>query len=151
MFPIQFFLKRIVKNVAERNPRMFFRIGTHVNSVYIIDPTNLPFILRLIPNPDKPLLRAERRQEQQEYDARISGSFLTLLGLIDGRIDGDSVFFTRDLKVEGDTEAVVCLRNAIDDLDGSILDDVPTACGPFARPLKRAISMFRQKEAGYAA
>lgn len=54
---------------------------------------------------------------------------MTLLGMIDGRYDGDALFFTRDLCVEGDTEAVVCLRNALDDVDGSIADDVASFFG----------------------
>ena len=54
---------------------------------------------------------------------------MTLLGMIDGRYDGDALFFTRDLIVEGDTEAVVCLRNAVDDVEGSVADDVATFFG----------------------
>lgn len=54
---------------------------------------------------------------------------MTLLGMIDGRYDGDALFFTRDLIVEGDTEAVVCLRNALDDVEGNVADDVATFFG----------------------
>jgi hypothetical protein len=38
-------------------------------------------------------------------------------------------FFTRDLIVEGNTEAVVVLRNALDDLDGNIFDDLAASWG----------------------
>lgn len=54
---------------------------------------------------------------------------MTLLGMIDGRYDGDALFFTRDLSVQGDTEAVVCLRNALDDMEGSVADDVAAFFG----------------------
>ncbi len=144
LFPMQSVLRRIVNYVAQNRPELFARLGTHKDTTYIIDPTNLPFILRLCPNPEYPILTAHRRREKQEYGARISGSFLTLLGMIDGRLDGDSLFFTRDLKVEGNTEAVVCLRNAIDDLEGSIMDDVAQACGPLSRPAQGIVSLLRK-------
>lgn len=50
-------------------------------------------------------------------------------------------FFSRDLIVEGDTEAVVCLRNALDDLDGSITDDVARFFGP---PGRAGLSCLRR-------
>jgi predicted lipid carrier protein YhbT len=34
--------------------------------------------------------------------------------LLEGKLDGDALFFSRDLVVDGDTEAVVMLRNIID-------------------------------------
>ena len=49
--------------------------------------------------------------------------------MVDGQLDGDALFFTRKLVVEGDTEAVVCLRNAIDDVEGSIAEDTANLFG----------------------
>ena len=49
--------------------------------------------------------------------------------MVDGQLDGDALFFTRELVVEGDTEAVVCLRNAIDDTEGSIAEDTANLFG----------------------
>lgn len=60
--------------------------------------------------------------------------------MADGSIDGDALFFSRDLSITGNLEAAVCLRNALDDLDGSIMDDVFGAFGipgRFVRPLLR--------------
>jgi len=37
-----------------------------------------------------------------------------MIELLEGRADGDALFFSRTLTVEGDMEAVVALRNAID-------------------------------------
>ena len=45
-------------------------------------------------------------------------------------------FFTRDLVYEGDTEAVVALRNALDGADIDFLSDVTTGFGPLADPAK---------------
>ena len=67
----------------------------------------------------------------------------TLLDMIDGSLDGDAMFFSRDLKVTGDTEAVVALRNALDDFEGSALDSVIGSFGLLAAPASLALSGLR--------
>jgi len=129
LFPLQPALHRIINNIVREKPEVFDRIGIHKNKLFLIDPLNMPFVLLLRPDPQQPFLRAYRRSESIEFDARIAGTFLTLLDMIDGRLDGDALFFSRDLIVEGNTEAVVCLRNALDDMDGSIADDVISVYG----------------------
>ena len=38
-----------------------------------------------------------------------------LIGMAEGRLDGDALFFSRTLSIEGDMEATLALRNALDD------------------------------------
>ncbi|MBI2234127.1 MAG: SCP2 sterol-binding domain-containing protein, partial [Micavibrio aeruginosavorus] len=115
---IQPLLQKIVRSAAQNRPEIFNRLGPHRRKTYLIDPVNMPFVLVLRPDAAAPSLRARRRRDNIPHDARIAGTFLTLLKMIDGRLDGDALFFTRELTVEGDTEAIVVLRNAMDDLDG---------------------------------
>ncbi len=147
LFTMQPILKWIVTYVAKNRPELFARLGTHKDTVYVIEPIDMPFILRLEPNPDQPRLTVHRRREKIEWGAHISGTFSTLMGMVDGRFDGDSLFFTRDLKVEGNTEAVVCLRNAMDDVDGNIMDDVVDACGILSGPARAIVSIVRERTA----
>ena len=135
LLPLQPVLARIVKRIARQRPEVFARIGPHTGKCFVVDPVNMPFVLVLHPDPANPRLRAARRHEAVQWDARISGRFLTLLAIADGRLDGDALFFTRELVVEGDTEAAVCLRNALDDLDGSIADDIAEMFGPPGRAM----------------
>jgi predicted lipid carrier protein YhbT len=141
LFLLQPVLGRIVRRIARLRPEIFGRIGPHTDKCFIIDPVNMPFVLVLHPDPDDPRLRAARRQNAPAPDARIAGSFLALLAVADGRLDGDALFFTRELVVEGDTEAAVCLRNALDDLEGSIADDVAEMFGP---PGRAALGLLRR-------
>ena len=60
---------------------------------------------------------------------------MLLLELIDSEEDGDAAFFSRDLEVSGDTEAVVRLRNALDDMDGSIAEEAAALFGPPGRAI----------------
>ena len=140
---VQPVLSRIVTHVAHTRPELFERLGSQATKRYLIDPTNLPFVMVLEPDPVRPALTAYRRGSDLAFDCSIAGTFLTLLDMIDGRLDGDALFFSRDLKVDGDTEAVVVLRNAMDDLEGSIVDNVLDSFQPFSAPISRALNQIR--------
>lgn len=144
--PVVFYqpaLRRIVRHIARRHARLFDRLGIHSRKAFLIDPTNAPFVLLLRPDPQVPELTAHRDATGLDYQAKISGSFVRLLRLLDGREDGDAIFFSRHLKVEGDTEAVVSLRNALDDVEGSVAEDVAQL---FGVPGKIGLSVFRRLE-----
>ena len=145
LFVIQPVLRRIVKRIATDNPDMFGRLGPHYKAHFVIDPVNLPFVLVLHPDPDDLLLVARQRNNIPPHDANISGNFLDLLMLVDGELDGDALFFARDLTITGNTEAVVCLRNALDDIDGSIAEKVADMFGPPGRAALAALRRANQR------
>jgi O2-independent ubiquinone biosynthesis accessory factor UbiT len=126
-------LSRIVCRIADNHREMFDRLGPHRNATFVIDPVDIPFVLLLRPDPDRPVFRASPRAAIPPHDAMIAGRFLTLLQLVDAGADGDALFFSRALTVTGNTEAVVCLRNALDDVEGSIAADVADLFGPPGR------------------
>lgn len=132
-FALQPILRRIVRKIAAQNPDMFNRLGPYRHANFVIDPVNLPFALVLRPDPDDLLLMACNRRNLPDHQACISGKFLNLLQLVDCDLDGDALFFSRDLEITGNTEAVVCLRNALDDVDGSIAESVADMFGPPGR------------------
>jgi len=133
LLPLQPVLKRIVRCIGAENPDMLNRLGPHTQARFLIDPINLPFTLLLQPDPTNLSLTAHSRAAIPDFDACISGKFLNLLQLLDSDIDGDALFFSRDLIITGNTEAVVCLRNALDDVDGSIAQMVADMFGPIGR------------------
>lgn len=128
LFLVQPVLSRCVEQIARNNPRIFARLGIHSGKRFLIHPTDMPFVLLLCPTPQHPTLRI-RRDGSTAWDARISGSFLNLMKLVEARMDGDALFFSRELVVEGDTEAVVTLRNALDDIDSNIIEEAAKALG----------------------
>lgn len=130
LFLIQPLLARIMRDVVRKHPELLSRLGAHQKTHYLIDPTNLPFVLHLMPDPANPVLRACRRGEAPPHDARIAAGFFDLLRLIDCKDDGDAMFFSRDLDISGNTEAVVSLRNALDNIDGSLASLAADALGP---------------------
>ena len=138
------FLRRIVRRVMRRHPNLFNRLGGSAGKMILVNPVNMPVVFLLEPCRENPRVTAFRHADDLQYDASVTGSLLTLLRMVDGRIDGDAVFFTRDLVIDGDTEAVVALRNALDDVEGSVADDI-AAC--FGLPGRLALSVMRRMDA----
>ena len=130
-----------VRRLAVKHRSIFDRLGPHVRSSFIIDPVEMPFALHLTPDPQAPQFRTVARDSLPAHDALIRGRFRTLFDLIDAGEDGDAAFFSRDLLIEGDTDAVVTLRNALDDVDGSIAADTAALFGP---PGRLALSVLRR-------
>jgi predicted lipid carrier protein YhbT len=145
---VQPILGHIASHVAKDRPELYARLGVHVRKRFLIDPIDLPFVLILKPEVSRPNLRAYRRSENPAHDAAIAGKFFDLLDMIDGSQDGDALFFSRDLRVTGDTEAIVALRNALDDFEGSAFDSVVGSFGPLAKPAALAISGLRALQSG---
>jgi len=132
---VQPILSRIVRRIADTHPTLFARLGPHQTTDFLIDPVELPFALHLRPDPGALVLRAVPRDALPLAGAVIRGKFMLLLELVDSEEDGDAAFFSRDLEVTGDTEAVVRLRNALDDMDGSIIADTAEMFGPPGRAI----------------
>lgn len=134
-------LSRVVRRIATNHPGMFNRLGRFTTADFIIDPIDMPFALHLRPDPAAPILRTVSKSRLPDHVAHISGKFLDLLELMDADLDGDALFFSRGLDVTGNTEAVVCLRNALDDIDGSVAEEVAMM---FGAPGRAALTALRR-------
>ena len=150
--PLQPLLQRIVSRVAKEQPGLFARLGPHGRSRFLIDARDLPFVLLLRPDPVNPRLLALSRSAPTDWDTHISGLCRGLVTMVDGTQDGDSLFFSRDLQITGNLEAAVCLRNALDDIDGSIMEHVFAAMGTPGRMVWSLVRLRdRQRGSGRAA
>jgi O2-independent ubiquinone biosynthesis accessory factor UbiT len=131
--PIFDAMLRVVRN---RHPDILERMEPYASAVVCIDPTDLPFVLMLEPDPLQPRLTVRREVDPDEASATVRGPLDMLIALAEGRVDGDALFFSRRLTVEGDTEVIVAQRNAIDGAGIDLIDDIATVMGPFGRPLR---------------
>ncbi len=128
--PLRIMLQKTADHMWDRHPGMFPRLGVHAGKTFLIDPTDLPFVFRLAPRPGRPIVEPCRREAAAVWDARIAGPLAALIGMIHGAYDGDAMFFSRDILIEGDTEAVLALRNALDDAEIDLSTEIAAACGP---------------------
>lgn len=144
--PLQFILNRMIGRLAREKPEIFDRLGIHAASVFLIEPDDLPFCFLLRPSRENPRLSIIRKTPRPHHDAAIRGKTLALMAMIDGRIDGDALFFSRKLSVSGNVAATVALRNALDDLEPSALENLtPRPLRPFLAPARRIARKIAQR------
>ncbi|MGH1466925.1 MAG: ubiquinone anaerobic biosynthesis accessory factor UbiT [Cognatishimia sp.] len=141
--PLSFTLTAYSRAIARQHPGLFRRLGDHVEKNYVLDPTDLPIVIYLRPNGGTPRVQIIRGSIQA--DARISGRLAALLGLVHGAFDGDALFFSRDLVVEGDTAAALALRNAVDDAELDLAAEMTRFSGPLAGLVKRLIDQIEHQ------
>lgn len=127
---LQRLVDALVRQVVTRHAAAFARLAPLGNATILIEPTDLPIGFALRPGEQPPRVELVSGIESATALATIRGPMLLLLDLLQGRLDGDAAFFTRDLTIEGDTEAVLLLRNV---LDGAGIDLVQDAL-PSALP-----------------
>lgn len=130
-------LSHAMATITKRHPGLFERLSDLGAPVYLIDPVDLPLVFVLTADVDRPTLQALRDGEGAQVIATIRGPLLKLLSLLEGQIDGDALFFSRDLVIEGDTEAVVALRNAVDGLEIDLLSELAESFGPLSGVVRR--------------
>jgi predicted lipid carrier protein YhbT len=106
-----------LRSLARRRPSLFDRLGEHSTARFLIDPTDLSFAFNVVPDGVSAVVRVTGKSGSAPCDVVIRGPLLTLLGVLDGTLDGDALFFHRAISVNGKTEAVVALRNAIEDAE----------------------------------
>lgn len=141
--PLSLALTAYARKVAKSHPDLFRRLGAFDQASFILDPTDLPFVLRLEPNGGSPRVRALRGEA--EGTARIAGPLAALMGLVHGAFDGDALFFSRDLVIEGDTAAALALRNAVDDAELDLSSEIAGMTGPFAAPVQRLFGFVERQ------
>ncbi|GBD43710.1 hypothetical protein HRbin40_01190 [bacterium HR40] len=127
--PLAFALSALVASIAARHPRLFARLGAHAGKVFCIDPIDLPFAILLRPRPERPFLALLPRGRSAHCDCRIAGTLAALLALLHGRADADALFFAGEIVMEGDTEAALGLRHAIDDAELDLLAEAAALLG----------------------
>ncbi|WP_173984438.1 SCP2 domain-containing protein [Magnetospirillum sp. SS-4] len=119
--------------IRRRHPDILDRMADYADKPVCIDPTDLPFVILLDPNPEAPALTVRREIDPAEVAATIHGPLDMLVSLAEGKVDGDALFFSRRLVIEGDTEVVVALRNAIDGAGIDLVEDISLQLGPLGR------------------
>jgi predicted lipid carrier protein YhbT len=148
LLPLEVISRRLMRNAMSARPSFAVRLGEHAGRTFAVDPVDCPFVFLVQPNDGRVELKVVRQAEPMDCDARIAAPLVVLLGLIDGTYDGDALFFSRDLSISGDTEAVLALRNAIEnaELDPSTVLGLPRSLqGPVNRAARMLFVQLRRR------
>ena len=125
------------RHIWKRHQRNFDRLRELGCKNFLIDPVDLPFTISLLFEDRGPTMRVLRQSSEGQDIAIIRGPLKALMEMAEGKVDGDALFFSRDLEIQGDTEAVVALRNAIDDADMDLIGEFFSVLGPLAKPARK--------------
>ena len=128
----------LIHRMQKIHPGLFQNLARLDAATVCIDPSDLPhrFILKFGHGPAS--LRTSGRAGCS-CDAIVKGKLESLLNLLEGRIDSDMMFFSREITITGDTSVVVALRNTLDREEIQLLDDISAMCGPVANPARKVI------------
>ncbi|WP_103225613.1 ubiquinone anaerobic biosynthesis accessory factor UbiT [Roseibium marinum] len=113
--PIEALLSVFTRRLVARRPDLLRRLGAIVHVPIAIVPDDMPHAFLLSLNADNSRVSICEKSEIDDAEAVIRAPFLVLLGLLDGTYDGDALFFSRDLRIEGRTEYVLALRNTLEE------------------------------------
>ena len=106
-----------LRSFARRRPEIFERLGAYCSARYLIDPTDLPFAFVVTPDGVSASVQITGGSGTENCDVVVRGPIMALHGILDGTFDGDELFFHRTISITGRTEAIVALRNAIEDAE----------------------------------
>lgn len=139
-FVVQRLLDTVAAQIHHRHPDLFERLSFLDKPVFLIDPIDLPWLIVLHADPSQPRMVLAAGPETIEHAAAIRGGAGALLALLEGTRDGDALFFSRELVIEGKTEAVVALRNTLDDAEINLAEDLLPAFAPLASLLRKIVA-----------
>lgn len=127
--------------VVKHHRGLFGRLGAHAAKCFVFAPTDVPFEFAVHPADGR--VRVARPGRILRSDVRISAPLFLLLALAEGRVDGDAEFFGRQLSIDGDMEAVLALRNALEDCRIDFTEDMAPSSGPLRQPVRLALRAVR--------
>lgn len=143
LMAIERLARRLFELLLLTHRDMFERLGTYKSSRFSFSPTDLPLVFLV--EPDLPRLTVLRKGNTFTADAGVEAPLVMLLALLEGRCDADALFFSRDLKVIGDMEAMLAMRNALDDCDIDLPRDLARIGGPVAPIVHRLAEEIRRQ------
>ena len=129
------FAAAIIRNLDQVHPRLLSNLSRLEPAVVHIAPVDLPYRFELKLG-QEPVGFAIVDPGKTGADAEIVASVATFVDLLEGRIDSDTLFFQRDLKISGNTAVIVGLRNVLDREELGIVNIIAAPLGPLEAPAR---------------
>lgn len=144
-WPLEQLFEQTVKRLKHNHPAVLERLQILADTRFLICPIDVSYSVQIDViggNVEVALMsNKELYPEGAAPDVKITGTLYSLAALLDGEADGDALFFSRDLIVEGDTEALLVLRNALDSDDINLKEEILMALGPFHGVARKAADL----------
>lgn len=128
------------QRMESRQPKLVKNLERLDSALVYLVPTDVPhnFALTLGEGAHFYVVSDEEKAAK-EPDALVEGDLESLVDMLEGRVDGDALFFARDIQISGNTEVIVGLRNTLDREEIDLFTEVLSLCGPFSKTAGVAI------------
>ena len=123
--------------MRRRHPRLVANFARLDPAVVHVFPADMPHRFAIAFGGGKMDVSVLLDAAPKPPDAEIRGNLMALIDLLEGRIDGDAMFFSREIEITGSTAVIVALRNTLDREEILITDEIAAMFGPFERPARR--------------
>lgn len=147
LMPMEMAIRHLINRGLAARPSFQTRLAEYAGRRFALDPVDCPFTFFITAAGGTAGVEILRDADAVPFDARIRAPLIVLMGMIDGTYDGDALFFSRDLSIEGDTEAVLALRNAMEDAEftpGEVIGVPEKLRGPFNRAAEVTFAEVRR-------
>lgn len=130
---LQLGVNALTNRFQEMHPGVLQRMGAFPHAKMILDPIDLPyyFFVEFLPDNLNIIILADDTYVGSEF-TRIAASLEFFLHMLQRDSDGDALFFSRQLTIEGDTTVVVALRNILEAESINLDQDIQNTFGQFA-------------------
>ncbi|WP_161958907.1 ubiquinone anaerobic biosynthesis accessory factor UbiT [Ferruginivarius sediminum] len=138
VWPVERVLDELARRIVRRNPTLFDRLPLTEAARLRLLPLDLPWqIVIRVAQEGVRVSVLDKQTKSPACDASIEGPLERLVASASGDGDGDAMFFAGDIRVTGDTELILAIRNALDDADVDPAGELAAMTGPFAGMARR--------------
>jgi len=137
-------LRRIANRIYQQHPDAAERLEDISGTCFLVTITNLPFRCLITLYSQHVTVDCNLRYSPRA-DVSVSGNYQALAQIFEGDADADSLFFSRDIQIQGNIEALVTLRNALDNEDIDIVSELTPLFGRFAGVAHEALQLVNQR------
>ncbi|WP_417462584.1 ubiquinone anaerobic biosynthesis accessory factor UbiT [Kordiimonas sp.] len=139
--PLDLALQAVVDRITSSHPDAFSRLHLTPGTLYRIAATDVGIAFMVIANPGGFRVKTAPASHPARAHVSIEAPISALIALLEGKSDGDALFFARNIQVTGDTEALLMLRNAIDSVEIDFRAELLSFLGPAEPIVRRTIQL----------
>ena len=131
--------------MRRNHPDLFGRLDACKRTRILVELSDPPRRFLLQYGDGGAALRVADEAGEVAADATLKGGLEAMIALLEARVDGDALFFTRELTLSGDAAAVVTLRNILDRETINLIDEASSLFGPLRRMARAAIVNWERR------
>lgn len=150
MSVVQIIIDKVNAILLKNHPSMLARMAEYTPALIKVVPIDLPLTLLITLNKDNLTIKINKNNDIAA-DATLSSTLKIFMQMLEGKTDGDALFFSRQLIIEGNTELIVAFRNVLEAENINLQDEIVATAPFFHNLINKGVnfhkSLFNRLEA----